>query len=349
MMERIRSSRRGFTLVELLVVIAIIGVLVGMMLPAVQGMREMARRSTCQQNLIGLGYALAAYHERQLHYPVGTLNPSGPIMSKPEGYHHNWLAALLPHMDAALVAERIDTNQSVYAAQNDAVRFLHLVPLACPSASNVDRHTTCYAGIHHSLEAPIDEDNNGVFVLNRATRNHDIRDGLSYTLFVGEKLTDPSLELGWISGTRSSLRNTGHAINAFDGNLPHRVRPTVTPQYEYDLYDDAGMFDGYDDIDPENGTVADQPAQSPPTASVTAPPAEEVDPVRPLFVGGLQSQHPGGAHTLSGGGEVTFRSDSTDQRLLRQLANKADGELPLDMLGVPPVTTTTGAAEGSGS
>jgi hypothetical protein len=55
-----------------------------------------------------------------------------------------------------------------------------------------------------------------------------------------------------------------------------------------------------------------------------------------LFVGGIQSNHPGGAYTLTGGGEVVFRSDSTDLVVLKQLANKADGELPKELLGSPP-------------
>lgn len=311
--------RLGFTLVEVLVVIAIIGVIIGLMLPATQGLREMARRSSCQQNLIELSLALSAYHETQGHYPTGTLNPSGPILNVQSGYHHNWIAALLPHLDAQVVYDRIDSQVSVYAPENSVVRQASFPFLLCPSASNVSLNTTCYAGIHHSTEAPIDEDNDGVFVLNRATSNRDITDGLSYTMFLGEKLSVPDFDFGWISGTRSTLRNAGHAIGARDGAWPPLFPATSV---QSDDYSEMTVWDEYEPIDGQD--AANEPLEAEPPAAI--------DPINPLFVGGLQSNHPGGAHILTGAGEVSFRSSSMDQRLMRQMANKADGTIPVDVL-----------------
>ncbi len=207
------NHRLGFTLVELLVVIAIIGVLIGMAVPAMQNMRELSRRSNCQYKLVQLSLALSAYESRNEHFPIGTLAQSGPIKNVPEGYHHNWIAALLPMMDGAAVYDAIDQKVSVYAPENMRVRTLRLPELLCPSASGVVENTTCYAGIHASTETPIDTDNDGVFRLNQATTVDDITDGLSYTLFLGEKLSTYAEDLGWMSGTRSSLRNTGHGLN----------------------------------------------------------------------------------------------------------------------------------------
>jgi prepilin-type N-terminal cleavage/methylation domain-containing protein len=204
----------GFTLVELLVVIAIIGVLMGMSIPAMQNMRELARRSNCGQNLVQLSLGLSAYSARNGHYPVGTFAKTGPIRSEPIGYHHNWIAGLLPMMDASNVYDAIDQNLSVYDSANDEVRKLRIPTLHCPSASDTRDNTTCYAGIHASTETPIDEDNDGVFRLNIPVSDSDITDGLAHTLFLGEKLSPYEEDLGWISGTRSSLRNTGHPINA---------------------------------------------------------------------------------------------------------------------------------------
>lgn len=211
---RRRARLCGFTLVELLVVIAIIGVLIGMSLPAMQNMRELSRRSNCEQNLVRLSLALSAYATRNGHYPIGTLAKSGPIKSAAAGYHHNWIAGLLPMLDAANVSKAIDDSVSVYDPANDKVRRLRLPTLLCPSASDLRENTTCYAGIHASTETPIDEDNDGVFRLNIPVSDGEITDGLGYTLFVGEKLSPFQEDLGWISGTRSSLRNTGHPINA---------------------------------------------------------------------------------------------------------------------------------------
>ncbi len=269
----------GFTLVELLVVIAIIGVLVGMSVPAMQNMRELSRRSNCEQNLVRLSLALSAYSVRNGHYPAGSLAASGPIRNVPRGYHHNWIEGLLPMLDAINVAQAIDDRVSVYDPANAEVRSLRMPMLLCPSASDIRDNTTCYAGIHASTETPINEDNDGVFRLNIPVSDRDISDGLGYTLFVGEKLSRWDEDLGWISGTRSSLRNTGHAINA----ERKRIRG---PQ------------------DSNNKVAA-------------------------TYVGGLASDHAGGAYLLLGSGQYEFRSGSMDQIVLRQMASCADGQIPL--------------------
>ncbi len=273
------SSSRAFTLVELLVVIAIIGVLVGMAVPAMQNMRELSRRSNCQQNLMQISLALSAYSARHGHYPIGSIAERGPIKSEPKGFHHNWLSGLLPMLDAQNVYEAVDRRVSVYDQANDPVRFLRMPVLHCPSATDVRDNTTCYAGITSSTETPIDVDNDGVFILNGPIRDDDISDGLGYTMFVGEKLSPYNDDLGWISGTRSSLRNTGHPINA----ELSRIRG---PQ------------------DPKNAVDA-------------------------LYVGGLASDHSGGAYILMGSGECEFRSSSLDIVLLKQMAARADGGIPI--------------------
>ena len=129
--------RHAFTLVELLVVIAIIGVLVGLLVPAMQNMREMSRRSTCEGNLVQLSLALSSYSMTFGHYPAGSVNPQGPIKSEAIGYHHNWIAAILPNMDAQNVYEAIDRNVSVYDDKNAEVRGLAIPTLRCPSDPGV--------------------------------------------------------------------------------------------------------------------------------------------------------------------------------------------------------------------
>ncbi|QDT04046.1 hypothetical protein K227x_24320 [Rubripirellula lacrimiformis] len=211
---RTGRAANAFTLVELLVVIAIIGVLIGMAVPAMQNMRELSRRSNCQYNLVRLSLGLSAYETRNEHFPIGTLNATGPIENVPVGYHHNWLEGLLPMMGSAIIYDAIDRDVSVYDKKNTPVRTMRIPDFLCPSASDLAENTTCYAGIHASTETPIDESNDGVFRLNQATTFDDITDGLSYTLFSGEKLSRLSEDLGWLSGTRSSLRNTGLGLNA---------------------------------------------------------------------------------------------------------------------------------------
>jgi prepilin-type N-terminal cleavage/methylation domain-containing protein len=89
-------SRRGFTLVELLVVIAIIGILVALLLPAVQSAREAARRVQCLNNVAQLGLAVHNFEFHFEHLPPGVVNPDGPIRSEPQGQHVSWIVQILP-------------------------------------------------------------------------------------------------------------------------------------------------------------------------------------------------------------------------------------------------------------
>ena len=236
-MPRPGRCQCGFTLVELLVVIAIIGVLIGLLVPAMQNMRELSRRSHCEQNLVKLSLGLSAYSTQFGHYPIGTVNDTGPIRSEAKGFHHNWISGLLPMMDAAAVYQAIDRSVSVYADQNEQVRRLSLPMLRCPSATDTRENTTCYAGLTSSVETPIDQDNDGVFRLNLPIAESDISDGLAYTLFVGEKLSAFEEDLGWISGTRSSLRTAGHAINAERS----RIRGPADPSKQVDALYVGGL------------------------------------------------------------------------------------------------------------
>src|SRR5436305_2007146 len=89
------AAHRAFTLVELLVVIAIIGVLIAMMLPAVQASRESARRTQCVANLSQVSVGLQNYEMAHERYPVGTIDAKGPIHSVAKGDHRNWVIELL--------------------------------------------------------------------------------------------------------------------------------------------------------------------------------------------------------------------------------------------------------------
>lgn len=213
-----RSVARAFTLVELLVVIAIIGILVGLLLPAVQAAREAARRMQCSNNLAQLGLAANNFEFTYGTLPSGVVNETGPIRYEPIGNHTSWTVRLLPYIEQSYAYEEYDQDLGAYASENDPVRQLRISSFQCPSSPDSYQYyrsgsdetyfpTTNYVGIHHSEESPIDVTNNGVLFLNSKLKMSEIKDGLTHTILISEKRGSGD-QLGWVSGTRDSLRNT---------------------------------------------------------------------------------------------------------------------------------------------
>ena len=215
-----KHPRRGFTLIELLVVIAIIAILIALLLPAVQQAREAARRTQCKNNLVQISLALQNYEMSHQVLPPGSVDPESPIRTRPEGYHMSWIVSLLPFIDQGVQFQHVDFTKSVYDEANRPVRSSSMPVMACPSDvidfyqrqdDGTEVYDSSYAACHHDEEAPIALDNHGVMFLNSAVRFKEVHDGLSYTLFVGEKPGHAD-SLGWMSGTRATLRNAGPMV-----------------------------------------------------------------------------------------------------------------------------------------
>jgi prepilin-type N-terminal cleavage/methylation domain-containing protein/prepilin-type processing-associated H-X9-DG protein len=223
LVRTLRRRDKAFTLVELLVVIAIIGILVALLLPAIQAAREAARRCSCVNNEVQLAIAIHSYEFHFESLPPGVTNPTGPIRSEPNGIHDSWITRLLPYMEENILFRKFDPALGAYAAENAPVRAAEIYCITCPSEpgeiSNQD-HTIArsnYAACHNDLEAPIDKDNHGLLFLDSKIRYSDMEDGSSKTILISEKLLNPD-DLGWVSGTRATLRNTGIAPNWAGGD-----------------------------------------------------------------------------------------------------------------------------------
>jgi prepilin-type processing-associated H-X9-DG protein len=234
-----------------LVVIAIIGILVALLLPAIQASRESARRASCTNQMGQLIIALHDFEAAHEHYPAGTVDATGPIKNIPVGHHISWIAHILPYTDETPLYNSIDLSLSAYHSKNDPARQTSIEILICPSNPADEMPYSNYAGCHHDKEAPIDADNSGVFFLDSRITRDDLKDGAAYTLFLGEKLID-DFDLGWLSGTPATLRNAGSPLNRVPRSSPWGA--TLPWVYSY-RPDDAAWQWSDQQVDPITGKV----------------------------------------------------------------------------------------------
>ncbi|MFO7903181.1 MAG: DUF1559 domain-containing protein [Pirellulaceae bacterium] len=173
--------RHAMTLIELLVVIAIIGILVALLLPAVQQAREAARRASCKSHLRQVGIALHNYHDIHGCFPPGSIN------------EWSWNARLLPQLEQTNAFEQLNFNYEPFDSPNFDKNALVLPILICPSdphgddvhtASILDGIRFAHTNYVGSLNGGLDR---GIFGFGEGIRLADVTDGTSQTLCVGER------------------------------------------------------------------------------------------------------------------------------------------------------------------
>ncbi len=246
---RIRHSRPAFTLIELLVVIAIIAVLIGLLLPAVQKVREAASRMSCSNNLKQIGLALHNYHDRNDRFPPGYT--ANAMTADGTGPGWGWAAHLLPDLEQDNLHRTIRFDLSLTAPENAFAVGTDVKFLRCPSdprqepirpadfvttgglTGNLGRsnYVGCYGNTPFLNESPavltthlmIDGiSGKGLFFRNSRTRIADVTDGTSNSIAVGEKSAKHTLAswAGVLPGATWRSANDTATFGGIPTNLP---------------------------------------------------------------------------------------------------------------------------------
>ncbi len=316
--------RPGFTLIELLVVIAIIGVLIGLLLPAVQKVRESANRISCENNLKQIGLALHNYHDTHRSFPPGYVSTPGIGLMDPEsgdwGPGWGWLTILLPYVEQENLYKALNLNLPCWDPANTALVRTPVKIYLCPSANNpedtvniVDINLNTLAVfaranyVHNvgwndlwSAPATVDYNQvaNGVMYRNSRIRIASVTDGLSNTVFVGERtpyLSDADWP-GVVPNSRHFAYNQFASLGTGGAGINH---------------DDGGSYVG---------------AHSGP--SIYEVPQVIHPPNSPLgHTDEMYSLHPGGANVLLGDGSVHFIDESIALSIWSALSSRNGGEV----------------------
>ncbi len=348
-----RNCKRGFTLVELLVVIAIIGVLVALLLPAVQAAREAARRSQCMNNMKQYGLALQNYHSALQEFPEISQTMDLEFMHGP-----TWLVQVMPYFEATTAFQGLDFDDQFWlwslSGEKNARQLDNFLPsiLHCPSSPLPNAYThpisggdevniaeTCYVGIHGGAYIDVESERyhpttdpnpsefhgpisgGGMFVLDRNIRIGECTDGTSHTIMVGEEsdyLYVPGVINSFPTGPEGpglvDMRSSNRH-GAFTGNSYHKEPAGVNTM----RFGAPPLCSSPNCTRAYNMTTVLYPINS-----------KDWDGSSMGFLGSnkpLRSAHPGGALFLFADGHVSYLADATELQTLHDLANRDDGNI----------------------
>ena len=208
------SSRRGFTLIELLVVIAIIAVLIGLLLPAVQKVREAAARAKCQNNLKQLTLAMHNHHDANGVLPFGAKHWVGDPYPGPGAWYdgHGWYTPTLPYIEASAVYAGINQQLSFSDNANEQGRRAKIPTFECPSDIGMQQNewpSVTWARMRGNYVINFGNTNYGQtnkgpvtfggapFTYRKSGTLVDIKDGTSNTLMLSEVIVIETVNNGW--------------------------------------------------------------------------------------------------------------------------------------------------------
>lgn len=311
-----KRSQHAFTLVELLVVIAIIGILLALLLPAVQAAREAARRSECSNNMKQIALGMHNYHDTYKSFPFGS--SSGNI---------SYLARMLPYIEQNALYDQINFSVSFNNVLNLPALNTPVTAFLCPSdsdklPSNLGARNNYYGNsgfniLHGAPPTNPSDPNfnippcNGVFVPNLVIKFADIRDGTSNTACISEK----------IKGDGSNGISTPESDTFRPGTYP------ATPDEAYDQCRAVNVLDltkqGYSNVGAPwlqayHSTTRYYHVTPPNGRSCMYPPG------RIATTAG--SYHPGGVNVALCDGSVRLVAETIDLPTWRALGSRDKGE-----------------------
>lgn len=277
-------------MIELLVVIAIIAILIGLLLPAVQKVRDAASRLQCTNNLKQIGLALQTHHDANRQFPAGYTSGVGAT-GDDTGPGWGWAAYILPQMEQQNLFNQINFDQPIQAATNSTARTTIVKAYMCPAENPPPTITTAavvcdvasanYIGMFGVGEPGVDGD--GIFYRNSVTKIGDIRDGTSNTIAAGER--------------------------------SYRVGQSTW----------VGAVAGANHLAPAGAIVPDQTENA--SNFVLGHTAEAVDgPTRPKEQNHFASRHAGGVVFVFADGHVASLSSSVNYTVFKALSTRAGGE-----------------------
>ncbi len=328
-MHRRERGTLGFSLVELLIVIAIIGVLVGLLIPAVQASRAAASRNTCANNLRQIGFAAHNYEAAQGHFSNGSVAREFPSDPLTEWTLYRWsaLASLTPYLENTAAYNALDLSVPLYDRSSFKVRpenvngvKIIVAEFLCPSDAaerlSDDFGPTNYAVCTGSgIRGGTPRTTDGIFFINSRTTTAKITDGLSKTALASESL------LG----------------NPQDGNHD--------PQYEYQFVLNAPLTDNlcrnstlWNYSDPRGFAWVNGEYRCALYNHYQTPNSPVVDCMGVQVGGGVQlrytpygwraarSNHPGGVNLLLADGSLQFVADAINPDVWRAFSTIAGNE-----------------------
>jgi len=337
MLSKLRAAlHRGFTLIELLVVIAIIAILIGLLLPAVQKVREAAARMQCQNNLKQIGIAMHAHHDSLSRFPPGCAGVGAPFGTGGGNWGFSWMVYLLPYVEQDNLYKQLAFNNSPGwdNAGNRAIIStgasgpVQIKTYRCPSSplppttgSGYNPSGICFkptyvaiAGAGIGTYGAFTENRvssggggqhsaGGVLYANSQTRMADITDGTSNTLLVSEQgnwLTDTGNAKQFWTAAEPHGWQMGAGSTGVGVNYTGDNRAFNTTTILYLI----NRLTGWSDNPGSTGVGYNMGNNIP-----------------------LSSTHTGGVNILVGDGSIRYLSDSTPLVTLALLATKDDGQV----------------------